>query len=797
MNTRPRRSNFKRAVRPAPAKLATPATHRPYPRERLSERLGQLAATPLLWLAAPAGYGKTTLIASHLQAGARPHLWYQCDAGDADIASFFYYLAMARDLRAPKSRTPLPAFLPEHYAAIPTFARNFFRALFASFAGTTTLVFDNLQDVPADALLLQMLPVLAEQIPADVQVIIISRVEPGPILSRWIATEQLALLTAEELRLSREETEDFVIAAAAHLPAGPVRTADELYTLSRGWPVGLALLLRLDAKGAETADGGAPGSQAVFDYLAAEVFSRLSDSLQNFLLETSCLELLSAPVAGHLTGRADALSILEHLVQDNVFTSYLPAAHTYQYHPLFRSFLLRRARQRNGAASQQTLLGRAARAIADSGDVDAAIGLYLQAQSWEAAADLIERVAADLVSHARIQTLAGWLDALPAPVVENRAWLNYWRGIHQFTTSFTAARAALERAYALFCRDAESLGQMLSCAAILRHINACYADYRQMLPWIERLSALLKAGPSFPSDGIELQITAGFLVSIAQAIPDHPDLLPLIDRVTTLASGAVDRASRAAGVSALQHFFGGVGRTAQYGELDRRVADILEDPRLAPVSRLQIIWLQAYQFYLSGDSPLAFDLLRQASQIAEHHGLVGESLRLRVCQLQAGDPTKSAGDVAQELAALEPMARMMPPIALSQFLYVRAMHEFSMSHVQEALKLVQESVPLVDGAHWPFGAALAKLGAAEILCALGRHEEALQYAAAARASATSVETPLLDFNGMLVELAATAPLLCRVAMGSAHSRLGSLDNRTERRPPADSRQGTAQAARSS
>ena len=730
-------------------------------------RLGQLRDTPLIWLSAPAGYGKSTLVSSYLQATARSHIWYQCDAGDADIASFFYYLNMARERCAPRSRVPLPAFLPEHYSAIPTFTRNYFRSLFASFAGSTTVVFDNLQEVPSDATIIQMLPLLAEQIPSDVQIIVVSRGDPPPTLGRWIAADQLVVFSAEDLKLSRSETEE-VIAAAGIGPVGKrPRSAEELYTLSQGWAAGLALLLRLGAEGGTCADDGIPGSQAVFDYLASEVFSRLDDTLQEFLLETSCLQPISANVARHLTGRQEAQSILGRLVQDNVFTTYRPAAGTYEYHPLFRGFLLGRARQRNGAASQQSLMTRAAVALENAGDAEAAISLYLQAESWDAAAGLIEREAADLLSQARIQTLSAWINAIPVPLAERRAWLTYWRGMYQFTTSFTDARATLEHAYALFCRDAERLGQMLACAAILRHINACYADYRPMLRWIERLSALVQTGQPFPSEATELQIKAGFLLSIAQASPDHPDLLPLIDRVTLLTSGEVDPASRAAGVSALQHFFGGVGRTPQYGDLDRRVADLLKEPRLAPGSRLQIIWLHAYQYHLSGDSPRAFDLLRQATQIAEHHGLVGERMRLRICQMQAGDPTKSPREVAQELAEFESMARMMPPIAISQFLYVRAMHELSLGNVHDALRLVEESVPLIDGAHWPFGAALAKLGAAEILCALGRHEEALQYAASARSSATSLQTPLLDFNSSLVEAAVAR----RTGPASSYARI--------------------------
>jgi len=708
---------------------------------------------PLIWLSAPPGYGKTTAIASYLHATARSHIWYQCDAGDADIASFFYHLKIARELYAAGPAVMLPTFLPEHYGAIPTFARNFFRALFASFESGATLVFDNFQDIPADAALMQLLTLLADEIPANVQIIFMSRTDPVPALSRLIAGNQLAVLRSEELELSRAETENVIAAVGVKPRAEPWWTTDELYTLSQGWPAGLTLLLRLDPKIVGRMDSGAPASQTVFDYFASEVYSRLSEASQEFLLDTSCLEPIAVSVAERLTGRTDSRSILERLVHENVFTTYRPAADTYQYHPLFRSYLLGLARQRKGVAFQRAHLVRAARALAECGDLEPGISLLHQAESWDAAADLIESVAADLVRQARIQTLARWIQAIPRPVVEQRAWLVYWHGICQFMTSFVEARENLERAYAAFCRDRVPLGQMLACSAILRHINYCYADYRPMFPWIARLSELLKADPVFPSAALELQIAAGYLASISVAVPDHPDLLPLIDRVMELTSGTVDVASRAAGISALQHFFCGVGRTAQYGNLDRRIAEILEDPQLAPVSRVQILWLQSYQHYLSGDAPLARQILSDAAQIAAHHGLVGESQRLRICQLQAGDPSRSGSDIARELAAFEPMARMLPPIARAQFLYVRAMHELSLNHAHDALQLVMESIPLIDGAHWPLGSALAKLGAAEILCELGRYDEALRYAAVARDCAAGLEAPVLEFNVLLVEAA--------------------------------------------
>ena len=84
------------------AKIAPPRLHRAIPRERLFNRLDSLADYPVTWISSPAGSGKTTLIANWLDDRKLSCLWYQIDAGDGDIATFFYYLGLAAKKAAPK-----------------------------------------------------------------------------------------------------------------------------------------------------------------------------------------------------------------------------------------------------------------------------------------------------------------------------------------------------------------------------------------------------------------------------------------------------------------------------------------------------------------------------------------------------------------------------------------------------------------------------------------------------------------------------------------------------------------------
>src|SRR5512134_2289094 len=155
------------------AKLTRPSLATVLPRERLFARLDETNATRAIWISAPPGAGKTTLLASYLDHRKLPCLWYQMDAGDGDVATFFYYLGLAGRQAAPRARSPLPLFTPEHSAGLPAFSRRFFRGLCGALKPSSLLVFDNYQDVPADSRLHEALREGLEEIPAGVRLAIL------------------------------------------------------------------------------------------------------------------------------------------------------------------------------------------------------------------------------------------------------------------------------------------------------------------------------------------------------------------------------------------------------------------------------------------------------------------------------------------------------------------------------------------------------------------------------------------------------------------------------------------------
>jgi LuxR family maltose regulon positive regulatory protein len=111
------------------AKITRPTLSGVVQRNRLFALLDSGMGRTVNWLAAPAGSGKSTLVADYLDARALPCIWYQCDEGDTDLATFYYYMGLAAKKASPRHRKPLPLMTPEYLTGIPTFTRRFFEQL--------------------------------------------------------------------------------------------------------------------------------------------------------------------------------------------------------------------------------------------------------------------------------------------------------------------------------------------------------------------------------------------------------------------------------------------------------------------------------------------------------------------------------------------------------------------------------------------------------------------------------------------------------------------------------------------
>ena len=267
------------------------------PRPQLAERLNRGLARGLVLVCAPAGYGKTVLLADWARRGQQPAAWLSLDVGDNDPARFWRHGVAALDQAAGSpdgwARCWPPA--PPSYEGLVTALINELAA--GPDADQTLLVLDDYHLIDSEAVHAS-LGFLIEHRPPGLRLVLASRSDPPLALARLRGRDQLAELRAAELRFTADEAAALLRqGAAASGAALPDTAVAALAARTEGWAAGLqlaALSLRgqPDAAGFTAAFTGS--HRYVLDFLTEEVLEHQSEHVRTFLLETSVLERLRA-----------------------------------------------------------------------------------------------------------------------------------------------------------------------------------------------------------------------------------------------------------------------------------------------------------------------------------------------------------------------------------------------------------------------------------------------------------------------------------------------------------------------
>ena len=393
------------------------------PRPRLTDRLDEGLARGLVLVCAPAGSGKTALLADWAQCGRRPVAWLSLDAGDNDPARFWRHAVAALDGVYPGmdervgpllGPPPPPSFEPLVTALINELTAR-------PEAGEVLLVLDDYHLVGSQPVHASV-GFLLEHLPPRLHPVLASRADPPLALARLRARGQLAELRATELRFSVDEAAAMLReVAGTDLPGAAVAA---LAARAEGWAAGLQLA-GLSMRGQEDVAGfvaAFTGSHRyVLDYLAEEVLERQSAQVRTFLLETSVLEQLSGALCDAVTGRPGSQALLGQIEAAGLFLVPLDEVRGWwRYHHLFADLL--RARLEAEHPGRVAHVHRNAAAwFAEHGVADNAIRHAMAAGEMSWAARLIEQHF-DAVFYLRGEaaTIQRWISALPGELVRCR-----------------------------------------------------------------------------------------------------------------------------------------------------------------------------------------------------------------------------------------------------------------------------------------------------------------------------------------------------------------------------------------
>src|SRR5215218_274800 len=366
-------------------------------RPRLVDRLAQAHGGELTLVCAPAGFGKTALLADWARRDPRPVAWLSLDDADNDPVRFWRHVAAALDQARPGVASPVAGLLQgQQSASFQAVAATLVNEL-AGVADAVMLVLDDYHLIQAQSVH-ESLGFLLEHLPASLRLVVASRADPPLPLARLRARGQLAELRQRDLRFTPKEAAELLrTAVGSELPEAAVAALGDR---TEGWVAGLQLAaLSLRDRGDVTAfvEGFSGSHRYVLDYLAEEVLDRQPKQLRTFLLETSVLGRLSGPLCQAVTGRSDSQALLEQVERANLFLVPLDEVRGWwRYHHLFADLL--RARLAREQPERLPELHHAAAAWSEEhGLVDDAVRHALAAEDTLWAARLIERHFDDLL----------------------------------------------------------------------------------------------------------------------------------------------------------------------------------------------------------------------------------------------------------------------------------------------------------------------------------------------------------------------------------------------------------------
>ncbi len=380
-------------------------------RRRLTDRLADAKLPMLTLLSAPAGFGKSTLLAEWLCVDDRSTAWLSLDASDNDPALFWSYVIAAIRTVVPDAGRDALSLLRSSQplgAVVASLLNDL-----ADLTGEVIMVLDDYHLVGA-AELHESVTFLLEHLPRQFHLVLAGRADPPLPLARFRAQGDLLEIRAADLRFTAYEATVYLNGSMGlDLTANDVDTLD---ARTEGWIVALQLAA-LSMQGRDDTSGFiasfAGDDRFVVDYLAEEVLERQPDEIRTFLLHTSVLDRFTGPLCDAVTGGSGGRAMLERLDRANLFLVPLDDRRLwYRYHHLFADVL--RARLLDEEPERRYELHRRASDWYEaSGDQPEAIAQAMAGHDIERAAGLIELAAPPMFRTRQEATARRWLTALP------------------------------------------------------------------------------------------------------------------------------------------------------------------------------------------------------------------------------------------------------------------------------------------------------------------------------------------------------------------------------------------------
>jgi LuxR family maltose regulon positive regulatory protein len=397
------------------SKVLAPSSAGLLHRPRVCRAIEQGLERKLTIVSAPAGYGKTSVLADFAQHSPVPVCWYTADERDRDLGVFIGYLVGAIGEQFPGFGARTQSALASQSGNLihdPTSVVGELVNEILEIDTSLVIVVDNYETVDSAIGIRTFMHRLLQVLPFNCHLMMSSRVLPDVPITRLTAKHQLAGLTARNLRFTPQEIQELL--QSSQIEASDAQ-AEALAVNSEGWITGVLLLSDLlRDQATATLLSAKRATSETYSFLATEVLDRQPPDIQHFLRTSAVLRQMSSRLCRHVLRIKEPRALLAEIERRNLFVTRFgrEGAATYRYHNLFRDFLQEQLRQRDPDGYTE-LHRRAGSRFEQENDVEEAVYHYLAADEYSSATALMERVAMEWLTRGRVETLLHWAARLP------------------------------------------------------------------------------------------------------------------------------------------------------------------------------------------------------------------------------------------------------------------------------------------------------------------------------------------------------------------------------------------------
>jgi DNA-binding SARP family transcriptional activator len=672
-----------------------------------------------------------------------------------------------------RKRIPLPLFTPEYVKGMAVFTKRYFEELYSRLIpprpplakgrikgdlekggkdkgwgrdkgfrkdvnkGGFVIVFDNYQNVPVSSEFHEMIVCGLEIIPEYLNAIVISRKNPPSVFTRLHASNKTLLGGRDEIQFTLDETRELSFMKMQRKLSGEVLL--KIYKRTEGWVAGIVLILeglKLEKSELDEIDYSSSyrvSKKIIFEYFKSKVFESRDRETQEFLLKTAFFPRMTPQLAERLTGLRISQQILSDLSESHYFTEMFPQNEAiYQYHPLFREFLVSRAKNSFTQDEISMIQRSVATLLEEDGQIEDAVKLFSESHYFEGLKQLIRKNAEFLIEQGRSRTLLEWLNSLPSEFVKDDPYLLYWMGVCRMPFNPEESQVCFENSFHMFKTQRDAPGLFLSLSGVIESIVYGYEGMKPLDRWVSYANELLKDFNGFPSEHIEAQLTCSIIRAYALRRPLNFSIDGWVERLLSFIHKSTNIPVKVTALLNLACFQYGEGNLQELEINLNSIWELIEQPDVPPMTKFIAYWLKSAYLNVTSQYYYCQKVVSDGLELARTTGIhVMDYLMMGHGVLSA----LKAGYLPNTKRYLQKMAAnlsLVKPWQASFYHYTAAWEALYNGNLSQALTHSEKCLNLSKDIGDPWSLSLAHLLRASVSHAFGENEMSADHILKAR-----------------------------------------------------------------